>query len=74
MQVCLSLDKVDLIPENGFERDVLHHLRFHGVHGLCLVDPQGASVLELKLSPARLQEVGFNEAVRSNIKHAGLVD
>lgn len=66
MKVRLSQDQVELIPENGFERDALHHVRFHGVKSTSLCDPRGASVLGLTLNPERLQEVGFNEAVRRN--------
>jgi len=72
MKVRLTLDKLELIPENGFERDALHHVRFHGIKCLSLTDPQGVSVLGLQLNPEQLEEVGFNEAVRRNRENSGV--
>ena len=71
MKVRLALDVVELIPENGFERDALHHVRFHGVKSVSLADPQGSSVLGLHINPDRLgASASFNEAVRANCSGA----
>lgn len=71
MKVRLSQTHVELTPETIFERDVMHHLHFHGVKSIQLSDCR-LGVLNIEVRPERLYEFHYNDAEHANAQEAAM--